>query len=201
MSMKVYIAAIALLSGGIANASELNRTCWDGSFAYNYATVHESSRGVELSLKGNSLKAPPLVLDWGKVIQKESWSYGEEKLHILFPKSSLVRGKDGQIKLSVKAVSIKDADGFIRVERPIMWSEQSIKSLGEFKSQILDIDLESAKLNINENTITLTIDQDKDNAKDQVISLVCRNEQDHQGSAFPSELLLHLDSKLSESSK
>ena len=190
--MKTILTAMSLLASTQA-FSEINVSCWDGTFGYNYAHVVETSRGVEVTLTGGTLELPTFYPDWGQTI---GWTFSgsaRPTLHILFPNKPTVEG-DHIILTDEPRVSEGSTDVWSDRILPTLYLELWTKSLGESKRTITDIELITAKLDIAPNSLALTISQANVNGHPlETISLRCMGSGQADTLVFPKALTDHLD--------
>ncbi|NRA68281.1 MAG: hypothetical protein HRU19_27600 [Pseudobacteriovorax sp.] len=173
-TIHVLGACLAML-GTQATASQFDRSCWDGTFAYNAANLKESGDRLEFSLSGSTLGSLSLR-SLGQIYTLDGWSFGST-FHVAFIKDDCLAA-DGAI--SCRATS--DA---------ILFIEQQIRDLDSAVVPITPFYLGSMDLSWQDDVVELTVmDQGREA---QTIGVQRCQTSDVFQPGFPTRLSEYID--------
>lgn len=193
MKSLFILGALALSSA--ANA-QVNQECWDGSFGYNYARVVETSRGIEVSLTGSSIKLPPLYSTWNQsLLISNQFNSIKPSIHVILPNKPTVKGDTTTWSDDVKVVQ-ENADSFPQAQYPVLWLKHYQRNLGAWQSLVSDIEVQGLSVDVSPNGVTINFTQHyaPGTPKPQKISVGCGHSGVPENVALPAELVNHLDS-------
>ncbi|HYX34836.1 MAG TPA: hypothetical protein VE954_17195 [Oligoflexus sp.] len=150
--MKNFVAVLGLLS--LSNAALADKTCWDGTFGYNYARAVETKDTLEISITGSNLELPPLSVTHGSTLVFNSFALNTPQLHLVIPRSA-VKSSKGTLTANIHAA----ADDIMSQRTPSLWVEHHVQDLNEYKTVLSPVPLLGFKAAVAEDAITLDITQ------------------------------------------
>lgn len=191
------IIALGLLTlssslSAIAHA-EVKAECWDGSFAYQYAKIVETSRGVELSITGSNLGLPALYDNWAHSFSFGSWTSGSKpSLHVVLPNNP--KTLDGATVWSDKT-AIVEQDGWQQEKNPKIWVRHGVKNLGQWQWLYSDIEVSEVSVKSSDDSVSVSFRQRfaPGQPELQTLSIDCSHKSAPADLALPAEIANVLD--------